>query len=308
MSNIQRYITVFLREEFLPEEKRYLIKYLNNHYDYCYLDSRHFFNSYESVRMIITGSSHSLDALNAEDICLPSLNFSMHTQDLYYDYLNAKRAITCNKSIDTCVITLGYYSLYYDLSKTTYNYRCYDVYSPLLNDLHNAPFIEGLGFENNDEYLAFSRGYFQKYPNYYGPAVLSKHTNGEIRKLGGWSELNNSERLDRAKVRAEKHNKNRKYTETFEENKEILLQYIEMCAENNIRAVVAIMPFTTEYNRFISSSYKAEILAFLDQIEYVVDFIDFNDLDIWDIEDFIDSDHTSDIGADKVTHLLNDFL
>jgi len=90
---------MFLKEDFLPSDKRYLIKYLNSNYDYCYLSAMHNIQEINRPEIIVTGSSHGLDAINAADLPMNAINLSMHTQDLYYDYLNLKKAVTKNDNV-----------------------------------------------------------------------------------------------------------------------------------------------------------------------------------------------------------------
>jgi len=302
--------TMFLRENLLPEEKRYLIDYLNSNYDYCYLSAMHNIQVIEKPEVIITGSSHGLDAINAYRLPSRAVNLSMHTQDLYYDYLNILKAVSQNENIRVCVVTVGYYSLHYDLSRTSYNYRCYEVYKPLFNDIHNAKAdYVGKCFKNPSESEKdFYTSYFAQYNHYYGPAVLRDHTNGEIRKHGGWCNLSAIEREQYAQNRADKHNKHIKYIDTYKENSGTLLKIAELCHEKNIRLLVAVMPFTQEYMRHIYAGYKDILIEQLERIPYGVEFIDFNEADCFCTEDFVDSDHVSDSGAEKVTEILKDYV
>ena len=301
---------MFLKEELLPEEKRYLIRYLNCNYDYCYLDAMHNQLINSSTEVIVTGSSHGLDAINTERMPVKAVNLSMHTQDLYFDLLNVKKAMQNNCKMKVCVATIGYYSLHYDLSRTSYNYRCYEVYKPLLNDIHNAAFNDVgnrfvyPGYEERDFYCS----YFGNYKNYYGPAVLREHTNGEIRKKGGWANLSDEQRLIIAKERAEKHNKHKKYIDTYKENCEVLCEYAKLCHENNIRFIIVVMPFSHEYLQYIDKAYKELILEQLNMIPYEIEFADLNEADCYSSEDFVDADHCSDIGAEKATKLLTQII
>lgn len=301
---------MFLKEEFLKAEKRYLISYLNAHYDFCYLSAMHRLQAMEGAEVVITGSSHGLDAINADKMSVKAINLSMHTQDLYYDYLNAKKAVEANTNIKVIVETFGYYNLCYDMSRTSYNYRCYEVYEPLFNDVHNA--------NNSDcaerfiaptkEETDFYSSYFLSYRNYYGPAVLREHTNGEVRKQGGWSRLSPSQRVELARRRTEKHNKHFKYVDTFNENCEIIKRYAKMCNDKQIRFVIAIMPFTEEYLSMIDDKYQKQLMEVLEELPYEVEYIDLNETKCFVTDDFIDSDHVNDKGADKVTAIIEQLL
>jgi len=200
--------------------------------------------------------------------------------------------------------------LHYDLSRTSYSYRCLEVYKPIFDDVHNLKEInQEIGFiKPSEAEKSFYCSYFAHYKSYYGPAVLREFTNGEIRKLGGWCNLSQDARVRFAKERALKHNKHIIYKKTFVENCETLLSYTKLCHEHKIRVVIVIMPFAEEYIKYIDMNYKKILLEQLAALPYEVEFVDLNDANCFDVCDFIDSDHLSDIGAKKVTTILGEYI
>lgn len=90
---------MFLGEDLFPDDKQYLIKHLNRNYDYCYLASMFYWQQLDPARIIITGSSHGLDAFNPTEFCISSKVFAMHTQDIYYDCLTINKLLERKSSM-----------------------------------------------------------------------------------------------------------------------------------------------------------------------------------------------------------------
>ena len=90
---------MFLAKELVDYKYQECVDYLNENYEYCYLDSMHYLNEQQEATAIITGLSYGLNGIDAQALNTPprAINLSMHSQDLYYDFLHAKRAILNGK-------------------------------------------------------------------------------------------------------------------------------------------------------------------------------------------------------------------
>ena len=123
---------MYLSKETANIEDKQLIDCFNDNYEFFYLDSMHYICENREIDTIITGLSYGMDGIDAEQLSFPSLNFSMRAQDLYYDFLHAQYAVKKNKGkIKRCIITLGLYSLHYDLSLSSNKFKCIKIYEPL---------------------------------------------------------------------------------------------------------------------------------------------------------------------------------
>lgn len=300
---------MFLDRNNYPEEKRHLIDYLNKNYEYCYLDSMHYINSMQDTETIITGLSYGLDGLECEKMNDNTLNFCMHSQDLYYDFLHIRKAVTNSKSIKKCIITLGYYSLFYDLSLSSNKLRCMKIYYPLFSDAHHfeAKITRTGEFNSNNEYTRFCHDFFGCNPSYYvGGGMIRKNKPMVINKA--WNEMTADERNYAAYSRATQHNRHMRHLNTYLENVTILNDMIKLLEEKGIKPIIVVLPFSEEYLRHINPMYKNVLLDVLEKIPYCVDFVDMNDLDIFTYNLFSDSDHLNDAGALLATELLNEFI
>ena len=105
---------MFLKKDGYCENQHQMVDCLNAHYEYCYLESMHYINSIQETDTIITGLSYGLDGLESNLMNGKVLNFSMHSQDLYYD-----------------------------LSCSSNKRKCLGTYIPLFSDGHHAEFGGG---------------------------------------------------------------------------------------------------------------------------------------------------------------------
>ena len=89
---------------------------------------------------LVTGSSHALNGIQ-ETAWNHAINCSMHSQDLYYDYQCAKKAIfsAAAGAFTRCFIVMGYYIAYQDLSRSKVSRETVitNVYYPIFQDAHN---------------------------------------------------------------------------------------------------------------------------------------------------------------------------
>lgn len=299
---------MYLMRELVDEKYRKYVDYLNDFYDYCYLESMHYINQNRNIAAIITGLSYGLVGIEAKRMD-NTLNFCMHSQDLYYDYLHAKYAVLNGKgNIRKCYITLAYYSFFYDLSLCRNKGRCSYIYEPLFQDCHHA---ERMIFEDRDLIgedeicKRFIHEFFLGDISYYGVA-LDREMISELyltyRK--SWQELTQKERDETASEAAIKHNRHIMHKETFKENVQIIEDYIKFLVQRNVRPIVLVMPFSEEYRKSVLKEYKEILLHVLEVLPYQIDFLDLNDLDVFEREDFLDATHLNADGAVKATDLI----
>ncbi|MCX4266844.1 MAG: hypothetical protein OSJ64_08635, partial [Firmicutes bacterium] len=64
-----------------------------------------------------------------------------------------------------------------------------------------------------------------------------------------------------------------------------------------------------EYNRFVLPEMKAGVLELLDAVPQDIHYVDFNQaLDLFDAADFMDTDHLSARGAEKMSAILTEMF
>lgn len=296
---------------------------LDYKYNYSFLKSTH-----DKVKMckpetMVTGSSHALYGIMESAFDSECANLSMHSQDIYYDMVNARRAVqSADGSIKTCIIVFGYYIIGQDLSKSiNWGHRLIrEIYYPLFQDAYHWE-----NPESEDAWEIFKpdlkepdtvkqeaeailnqilwKGYFNDY---------KKRKSGVFDWGNGrtWKDLTIQERELAARQRTASHNKFIKRSATIAENRELLAQFIRFLHENHIRPIVAVTAFTKEYMKHTDAEYPALIADMVThaarEAACPVDFYDMNQYDgLWTESDFIDTDHMSEEGAEKASLFLN---
>ncbi len=295
------------------------MKYLKKNYDYTWLKTM-LLKARNVIKVpgstLITGSSHALYGFD-ERIWSNAVNISMHSQDIYYDYLCAKRVIeNSNHKITKCFIVLGYYIAYQDLSRSNImrEKMITKVYYPIFGDAHN--WKEPYCIDRWKEIGNYTEQIKSICENMATIALYDSTYFSDIRKRGGlfdfgqrsWADLEKEERDHYGKERAEMHNKVMKHSESLRENTQIMREYIEYLTKENIRPIVVVTPFTKEYNRYVDLEMKNLLINMLSELPQEIDYVDFNNSDLFDDTDFIDTDHLNEKGAKKVSEILVDMF
>lgn len=262
---------------------------------------------------LITGSSHALYGIN-ETFFYNCVNCSMHSQDLYYDFLCAKEVVEKeNNRIEKCFIVLGYYIAFQDLSRSTFmrEKMITPIYYPIFHDAHNweNPQNKNL-WQKIGEVPEEAKAICEKLAE---ATILSRSTYYSDLKARKpffdfqnrpWDTLAEEEKEKWGKTRAESHNKLIAHEASFLENTEILRDYVHFLHLHNILPVVVIPPFTKYYNLYADVGLKQAIMEMLEKIPEELHFVDFNDSEWFDDMDFMDTDHLNAIGADKMCYIL----
>lgn len=315
----------YFSQDYFNNLKDIVLQYTFNNYDYCYLHAMHEKNKREGTKTIIVGSSHAMNGLVNEKLSGGCINFSISSQDLYYDFCHIKKAVKEGRQkIERCVINIGYYMLYHDLSLCkVMGYLVPRVYYPLFGDAHHMIIDKEYDMWNkvtidrniySDDLLKqlceeWSNGFFLEEPSFYGSMKTRENNNILGLKKIIWDTLSEEEKKNTAIQRTFDHNRMRKYEQTRIENGEIVKTIVEYLHEHNIMPIFVIFPFTKWYNQYIDKDFKTDIYDLLDGISLPVEFLDMNDCEgIFTDADFMDTDHMNKTGALKATEILNEFM
>lgn len=311
--------------EYFTDLMKMAYHYLWNNYDYCFLKAMHEKNRRTGCKTIIAGSSHAMNGIVEKEMQEETINFSISSQDLYFDFLNVKRAMEEGKKrIENCVINVGYYMFYQDLSLSkTMGHLMTSVYGPLFGDTHNYVMettkLPGGGYgENGGMHPAdwkqqlceeFAGAYFKREDSYYGELKAREQNNLLLAKGIVWSNLTEEEKDVYAVRRTADHNRLKRHIVSREENGKIVEEMVKYLHGKGIKPVFVIFPFTKYYNKYIDADYKKDIFSLLDSLSLEVEFLDMNDYsDLFGDDDFLDTDHLNLNGAVKASRLLNEFM
>ncbi len=324
ISNNFRNITYF------EKIKNICVSYLYNNYDFCYLSAMHEKNKNIGADTTIIGSSHAMNGIienelgNAGDV----ISFCISSQDLYYDFEHIKRAVEKGaRPIKRCLMNLGYYMMYQDLSMSkqiriiipeTYmnlfgDYCVHNYRDAIRIDLMKNVDIdtELYPYETVSDLCRFwGINALKEQSTFYGPLMKRENNNMLGVKHVIWKELSDEQKTDYVINRVVNgHNKHINHLDTRKENGIILEEMVKYLHEHKIKTYFFITPFTKKYNEYIEPKYLPDIFKALDSLKYPVEFLDMNDYgDYFDDSDFIDSDHLNELGAHKATAILNNYI
>lgn len=269
---------------------------------------------------LITGSSHALNGI-CEKVWKNAVNCSMHSQDIYYDFQCARYVISSTRGesyFEKCFIVMGYYIAFQDLSlsKVSRESMISRIYYPIFQDAHNwnkpvlhdpwTPFGDVPAQIKNACERAAEKKILElgTYYTDYRPRGCYFNLKGR-----SWSQVPEEERIALGAYRAEEHNRIFQHKESLEENKEILREFVRFLYSHNVTPIVVITPFTEGYNRCLLKKMKEGVLELLDSVPEDVHYVDFNEaLNLFAPADFMDTDHLSAAGAEKMSAILADMF
>lgn len=301
------------QENVLPQ---YAAQFLVRNYDYLWLKTMlDKCASAPSGSTLIVGSSHALNGI-WEGAWTHAVNCSMHSQDIYYDSLCARRAILSageRHPFKRCFIVMGYYIAFQDLSSSTIMRESVitNVYYPIFRDAHNwsTPIEKDL-WEGAAGLSDALKGLCEKAA---AQKILELGTYySKIRRRGSffdlkgrtWAQVPEDERRAMGQFRAESHNKSFQHKKSFSENQKIFQELIRFLYAHNVLPIVVITPFTDAYNHYVLPEMKEAVLNMLDSVPEDVHYIDFNQSTLFGPSDFMDTDHLNAKGAETVSRIL----
>lgn len=279
-----------------------LLRNIPNDYSYKkeYLDKHS-----NEIETLILGSSHSFYGFNPDFFNSKAFNASHISQSLNYDYGILKKYEDNLDNLQTVILPISYHTLYGKLENGSESWRIknYVIYYRMNVANSLADYSEVL---SNKPKVNLKRLY-----SYY---ILRK-PNLTCTKLGWGTSYKSENAKDLVKTgstAAKRHTRenihSKKYQDIFNDNKLLLASIIDWCQKQNIRVLILTTPtFYTyreninieQYNITIEIANK--IASQYDNCIYVNLFDDTNFV----AKDFYDADHLSEIGAEKLSKLID---
>lgn len=258
-----------------------------------------YINSFEEVETIITGISYARAGIIENELIRKAHNFTMYSQDLFYDYKIAKFILNRykNNKMKYAIIGLCYYSFQYDMSLSSMKNRVI-LYYNILQDKHN---YKDLSIEEFNEEYNISKGICDN--------ILKKYENGSYKF--SWSnpsliECSTEEIIMNGKNQAQR-DCNKDYPETVRENIQIFKDYLNLLKDHDIKPIVIVFPASKYYTENFSKRIEDEFHAILNKVkkEYDFQYIDYFRSDLFNDDEFSDVSHLNPKGAEKFTKMLN---
>ncbi|MBR1553696.1 MAG: hypothetical protein IJ631_06790 [Schwartzia sp.] len=255
-----------------------------------------------SYKIFVTGLSYAYHGTDLSSYSLPTVNLSGISQDLYYDFSMAKRAMAYpQQSFRYAVIGLAPYSFHSDLSRSAENWRV-PAYALALEDTHHFPLDSNQWRQlmyplitRELRAIEKEKGAFD-FNDPIGLCTQMDFVMGSAQRLA-------------ARKRAESW-KWKRFPCTVKENKDILRQYIRLCHEKQILPILVIFPVTDIFRKFFSKQILEEFYGYVDELqkEENVLMLDYFASDAFSHQDFYDIDHLNRTGAKKVSSMIDEQL
>jgi hypothetical protein len=248
----------------------------------------------DKIKTIITGISYSLCGVLDKKLEKIGLNFSLESQDLFYDYQIFKFILrNYNNKLKYGIIGICYYSFQYDMSLSAMRNKVINYYHTLKNS-HN--FMIDIDF---NEELKVNR--------YIADILLRKD------QLGYWdfgadsqslSNLENKELMGKNQTYLDC---NKNYPKTVKENIQIFKDYLQLLKEHSIKPIVVVFPTSKYYTKYFSKRIEDEFHSIIRDVksEYDFQYIDYFRSDLFNEDEFWDVSHLNSKGAEKFTEILN---
>jgi hypothetical protein len=279
-----------------------LLRNIPNDYEFKkeYLDK----NASEIETMIL-GSSHSFYGFNPVYFTTKTFNASHISQSLNYDFEIIKKYQSGLKQLKTIVLPISYFTLFGKLEAGSESWRVKN-------------YILYYGLETSNSYTDYSEVISNKiYVNLkrIGSYYIKGNSAISCTSLGwgtNYKSKNARDLIETGKTAALRHSKDIndiKYKNILRDNEQTLNSIIAWCKNRNIRIVLLTPPAFKSYRQNLNKT----------QLNVTIGIAKKTDLDnnncvylnllndtSFVAKDFYDADHLSEIGAEKLSKLINE--
>jgi len=265
-----------------------------------YLDK----NSSE-IETLILGSSHSFYGFNPTYFTSKTFNASHISQSLNYDFEILQKYQSNFENLKAIVLPISYFTLFGKLEADSESWRVknYIIYYEMNT---SKSFIDHSEFLGNSIYVSLKR-LISYYILEKSPISCTELGWGKKHKSENAIDLIKSGRA--ASLRHSKNINDIKYKTIFKENVFILSSIVKWCKDRNIKLVLLTPPAFTTYRQNLNAEQLKTTIETTSKIDSLNNNCTYLNL-LYDVnfiaKDFYDADHLSEIGAAKLSTLINE--
>lgn len=277
----------------------YFLRIIPNDYSYKakWLDD----NS-NKVKIWCLGSSHSYFGINPIYFDKYAFNSAHVSQSVKFDYHIFEKFINKMDSLETIVIPISYFTLWSNLEKGSEKWRVpnYRIHYGCKNIKFS------LRFKINNDRKPFNRAVksFLKMQNDISCSEL------------GWGisysfENKSPEWKESGKTACERHTVKKLDDDIQEINEEYIMDICSICKNKNVHVILLTTPTYQTYYELLDTVQLSKTIEFCRQTENMFDNVSYINLlkdNRFTDDDFYDADHLDDLGAKKLTLILNDTI
>lgn len=280
----------------IPNDYAYKSKWLNNNAD--------------SIEVLYLGPSTIMYDINPLFSKWKGFNAAHVSQSLKYDHFIFNKYINQMDSLKYIILGVDFWSPYGEIEHSTewWRIKYYTIH-------YNSPY-----HENKFKY---------KYEIYYhNPRTLQIAAQGASRLLGlgnvshrtvndmghgtNYTTSNKALDWDNGITEAIRHNelidKYQKYTQDYKNNFEYVSDICKVSQERGIKVILLGSPVYTSYTKTLDTKHIMNRNSFCQTIAGMYSnttFIDLTDSNLFSADDFYDSNHLNEIGAEKLTKIID---
>jgi hypothetical protein len=254
------------------------------------------------IEVLFLGSSHSFYGINPIYTEKCSFNASHISQTLKYDLEILKKYENNLSKLKTIVIPISQFTLFTKLEKSSENWRVknYNIYYYMNMSLNLPDYFEILTFK-----LIVNLNRILDY-------FIKNKSNISCSELGWGTGYNSKKYIDlieSGKVAADRHNK--KNQDYFNENLDSLKSIIEIGKKHNAKIFLFTPPSYITYRMYLNKEQLDKTIEASKSISNIYDnslYINMIEDESFNENDFYDADHLNEIGAEKLTKLIDNYI
>jgi len=231
------------------------------------------------------------------------------SQSLNYDNFIFNKFINKMDSLQYVVVCIDYWSPFYSMEYAPEYWRIknYNIYYGCDYKKGELKYKYELTFHNLSTFKNAAKGLLTA-------TGLKQYSNSNVNELGyglNYSSKNKKSDWDNGEFYAVKHNNAIKSVEQLNlinKNKEFVMDICKKCSDRNIKVLLISTPTYKSYQEYLNKDYlqnKNEFCVFFEQTYNNVSYIDYSNDKRFVAEDFYDSCHLNDIGARKLSMIIN---
>ncbi len=252
------------------------------------------------IETLILGTSHTYSGIKPDIFNTATYNLAIPAQGLKLDYELLNGYIDKMPNVKNLIIDISYFSF------RTYNFANKNTESFYINyNLYMDPKIDcdfKYNFAISD--FGFIKNRLKDFRTYY--------TEGSKCDSLGWSAGSITTRPDSWSETANGTIMLQTYqkSDAIQKNIEYLTNIIELCKDRSIRLIAVTTPvWNTYYNLLDKEQYmESQNIMYEMQEKYAIEYYNLINDSRFVSDDFYDSDHLSNVGAEKFSKILADTL
>lgn len=260
-------------------------------------------NHATEIETLILGSSHTYYGLNPEYFTTKTFNASYVSQTLNFDYTIFQQYKSNFKSLKTIVLPISYFSLWENLweGEESWRVKNYILYYGL----------DSKRIKDHSEVLSIkTRENLKKLASYYvfGKSYITSSSLGWSKK----HEVDQVKNLVKSgKMRAQINTYpifSKEYEQIFNDNILILNNFIQYCEEQNIRVLIINPPAYETFRNNLDAEQLRITISVSENLASTYKnctYLNLISAPTFSAIDFYDADHLSEIGAKKLSLLID---